>query len=273
MTQVVTQAIVVRSAAGPRVTARSPGFPFAFEELALRTVVQFGQRPPGVRCPAAVFAVPFGSIHAAVVQAADRGDGPDPPIGFRFLVFERDVYAHIGDPFHVDERMPATWPNVSELPDLTAEEELIPPRRTAAGIRAIQQAGDGPLLFGAAQALLDGGHVAVIRSAPDRIARDVWQLLPTASRAELWPASFAFAPGLPVHFTVLPTAAPGFLSEEQAKDYPEGRYELALQSAAESDDQAEVDRLFARRTSKDVLRLALFMVIGAFAVVAILKLL
>jgi hypothetical protein len=47
------------------------------------------------------------------------------------------------------------------------------------------------------------------------------------------------------------------LGEEQVRDYPEGRYEYNLQHAAEMGDQAELDRLFARRSSRETLRLAL----------------
>ena len=46
-------------------------------------------------------------------------------------------------------------------------------------------------------------------------------------------------------------------TDEQARDYPEGRYELALQTAAESGDQAELNRLFARRSSLDTIRIGL----------------
>ena len=51
----------------------------------------------------------------------------------------------------------------------------------------------------------------------------------------------------------------GYLTEEQAKDYPEGRYELDLQIAAEADDQAGLEHLFARRSRAQVLRMGLIL--------------
>jgi hypothetical protein len=55
-------------------------------------------------------------------------------------------------------------------------------------------------------------------------------------------------------------------TEEQAGDYPEGRFELALQTAAEAGDQRELDRLFARRSQAETLRLALYLLAAAVVV-------
>ena len=90
-----------------------------------------------------------------------------------------------------------------------------------------------------------------------------------STRAEVWPASYAFGNALGAHVLVVPRADPaefaGYLTEPQAGDYPEGRYELNLQIAAESEDQGAIDALFARRSSRQTLRLAvviLFLVMG-----------
>jgi hypothetical protein len=61
---------------------------------------------------------------------------------------------------------------------------------------------------------------------------------------------------------------PGYLTEDQARDYPESRYERELQMAVEHGDQRTVDRLFARRSSAETLRLALWLVL-AFAVLSL----
>ena len=93
---------------------------------------------------------------------------------------------------------------------------------------------------------------------------------------DLWPATFAFSPELGFHAVVLPEApAPwpaGCLTADQARDYPEGRYELSLQTAAESGNQADLDRLFARRSSADTLRLALYLLAAAVLLTVIMKL-
>jgi hypothetical protein len=69
---------------------------------------------------------------------------------------------------------------------------------------------------------------------------------------------------------VLPERGPWkldrYITEEQALDYPEGKYEFSLQYAVEHGDQRELDRLLGRRSSKQVLRLALFVLFGGAVV-------
>ena len=111
----IAQAVVVADAAGPKVLARSDDFPFAWEEAARTAVVRFGRRPPGVACPAALFACPVGRTHVAVVQVADL-PGPGHPLGFRFLVLARKLYEALGDPFAVADRFPPDWSARGTLP-------------------------------------------------------------------------------------------------------------------------------------------------------------
>jgi hypothetical protein len=79
-------------------------------------------------------------------------------------------------------------------------------------------------------------------------------------------ATYAYSTALGFGLVVLPTipagGIPGYLSEDQARDYPESRYERELQFAVEHNDQHTVDRLLARRTSAETLRLALYIVLG-----------
>ena len=56
-----------------------------------------------------------------------------------------------------------------------------------------------------------------------------------------------------------------YFTEEQAVDYPEGRYEFGLQYAVEHGDRRELDRLLNRRSSKQMLRLALWLLFGGIA--------
>ena len=96
--------------------------------------------------------------------------------------------------------------------------------------------------------------------------RRLWLLLPQNTRAQLWPASFAFSNALGFDAVVVPRADvqqfAEYVTEEQAGDYPEGRYELALQMAVETGDQAEMDRLLARRSSKQTIKLAILLLVG-----------
>jgi hypothetical protein len=131
-------------------------------------------------------------------------------------------------------------------------------------------------LLGAVQALVDGGRVVFERLEPEpNLLRSLWALLPTATRSDLWPASFAFSNAHGFHAVVVPRASEDAhehaVLEAQAGDYPEGTYELELQTAAEAGDQNELDRLFARRSRAQTLRLALMLLI-VFIVVPILAL-
>jgi hypothetical protein len=281
----IAQALVVAEAAGPRVVARSENFPFAWEDAALTAVVRFGRRPAGVACPAALFAVPVGRSHVAVVQVADLVptalDSVSRPsevaLGFRFLILGRALYEALGDPFAVADRFPPNWFAAGTLPDLEWPPEPLP-RRTVEEVQAVLKGGESALLLGGAQALLDGGRLMLVSPTPaNELLRGLWQLLPERSRFDVWPATFAFSNELGFQAVALP-AAPvpwpaGSLTAEQARDYPEGRYELALQIAAEAGNQAELDRLFTRRSSRDTLRLALYLVAGAMALAIVSKVL
>lgn len=279
----IPQAVVVLDAGGPSVVAKSDAFPFAWEDAAQTAAVRFGRRPPGVRCPAAVFAVPLGRAHVAVVSVTDlparSGSEGQPPLGFRFLILPRNLYEALGDPFAIADRFPPDWSARGHLPTLEWPPEPLP-RRTVEGLQGLlRSAGDDTsLLLGGAQALLDGGRLMLVSAAPaDAALRGLWQFLPDRTRCELWPATFAFSNELGFHAVALPgPPAPwpvGYLTADQARDYPEGRYELAVQTAVESGNQPELDRLLARRSSQDTLRLALYMLAAAMLIAVASKVL
>ena len=148
-----------------------------------------------------------------------------------------------------------------ELPALEWTADA-PPARTVEALRKVLDAPHSATLLGGAQALLDGTRLVFERPAPDAgMLRDLWALLPTNSRREMWPASFAFANGGQFHAVVVPCEAgrelPGYIDERQAGDYPEGNYEWRLQSAVEHGDQKEMNALLARRSRRQMIRLAL----------------
>jgi hypothetical protein len=263
----IRQAIALADARGVRVAASSDEFDAAEAE---RVATLFGIRPAGLACPLAHFACPFGRNHVAVVRVEDR---PGDFLGFRFLVLHRDLYRHLGDPFAISDRYPVNWVTSGTLPELAWPMETLP-ERTIEQLDAVLRDGDGPLLLGGAQAVVDGNRVLVKRDAPDEaLVRGLWQLLPDRTRAERWPASFAFSDELGFHLAALPgpatlaAAGPKPLSEEAAKDYPPSSYELNLQIAVESRDRAALRRLLARRTADDTIRLGLY--ISAFALVVV----
>jgi hypothetical protein len=268
MTIPIEQAIYGdQDAGGYRFLARSPGFPVEWLSEAERICTAFGERPAGVTCPACVFAQPFAKYHVVIVQVADQGTddtGRPGALGFHLLVLSRTAYTNLGgDPFFIADRFPPPWNARGELPVLSLPSEL-PPPRTVEQVRQVLQREDGPNLLGGSQALVDGGQLVFERPAPDtQLLRDLWTLLPTSTRCRLWPASFTFANTLGFDAVVTPRAAgdeyANYLTEEQAGHYPEGHYELSLQTAAEAGDQNDLDSLFARRSRHETWQVGLIL--------------
>lgn len=227
---------------------------------------RFGERPAGVRCPGAVFAQPMDKKLVVVAQVADLGgevDRPPSALGFHLVIVSEAVYHGLGgDPFVIAASCPVNWHQRGALPSVTLLAQ--PAYRTAAQVTEVLKRPDGPMLLGASQGLVDGSRIAWIRPAPDtEMVRSLWLLLPTSTRTHLWPASFAFSNALGFDAVIVPVVNKAefdhqYLSEEQADNYPEGRYELAVQSAAEAGDQAWLDSVFARRSRREVWRLGLW---------------
>ncbi|MBY0523734.1 MAG: hypothetical protein K2R98_10065 [Gemmataceae bacterium] len=262
---------------GYRFLARSPGFQDDWLAEAERICTGFGERPAGVACPASVFAQPFSLHHVAIVQVADQGHddaGRPGALGFYLLVVPRRAYGDLmGDPFQIADRYPPPWEARGDMPTLSWPAAPLP-ARTVAEVQKVLRNGNSATLLGGAQALVDGGKLVFERSAPDNeLLRNLWLLLPDTTRSHLWPASFAFGNALRFDCLAVPRADEmtytSYRNEVQAGDYPEGRYELHLQIAVESGDQRELDALFARHSSSQILKLVvmLLVVVGVLALV------
>lgn len=267
----ILQALLLADARGVRVLAQSDGFDVPEGE---RIAVLFGTRPAGVVCPLAHFACPFGRDRVAVVQVADRA-GSESPLAFRFLVLDRELYRHLGDPFAIADRYPPDWHASGWLTVLEWPPQPLP-KRTVEDIQSVLKTGDSALLLGCVQALVDGSRVVLPRAGRDEaFFRGLWQLLPDRNRAELWPASFAFSNELGFDAVAVPAVVPDpsrlLHTEDGLRDYPQASYELSLQIAVEAGDQRELDRLFARRTSSETLRLGLYIIAGALLIAALFK--
>jgi hypothetical protein len=239
---------------------RSADFDEEWRAEAERIVAGFGL-PANVPAPDCLFAVPFARRRVAVVSICGRR--------FRFLIIPRALYDVIPHPFAIANRFPPRWEASGTLDSYEWPEEPLP-HRTVAELDAIFKHGDCPFLLGACQVLVDSGRIAIVRDQPDpNLCRDLWNLLPDSIRRQTWPATFAYSTALDFGLVVLPAipggGIPGYLTEDQARDYPESRYERELQVAVEHVDQRTVDRLFARRSSAETLRLAIWLVLAATA--------
>jgi hypothetical protein len=194
------------------------------------------------------------------------------------LIVSRRHYTEMqGDPFALVACFPPPWHVRGELPALAWPDGL-PGDRSVAEIQQILKRPDSAALLGGAQALVDGACVCFERDAPDPdLIRSLWKLLPSSTRSSLWPASFAFDNALGFDGLVVPSVRgkniAGYLTEEQAAEYPEGRYELHLQIAAEAGDQDELNALFARRSRAQTWQLGILLLVIVVALALAMKVL
>ncbi len=280
----IEQALFHRSDQGHvRLLARSAGFLDDWQPEVERLMAGFGARPEGIACPPAVFAQPLGKQNVAVVHVADQAG----TLGFFFLVVpRRDYVDFLGDPFVVAERLAPHWQARDSLPSCCWPPQPLPPRSVrdiqavlqrvkASALRedeeplTVEQTVDNaesPALLGSVQILVDGGRVVFQRPGPDtRLLQGLWLLLPTRARSNLWPASFAFGNALQFDAVVVPRIAAeeyaGYSTEDMAAEYPAGRYELALQTAVEAGNQADLDALLSRRSAAETFRLVLLLLV------------
>lgn len=298
---VIEQALFRRehefASGAPELMARSPGFADEWRADAERLILGFGQRSGGITCPLAIFAKPLNEERVAVVRVADQQAGPSgwPALAFHVLACTRTDYEnYLGDPFAIAEQATVNWTSRGELPALVWPAEPLPGRTVAqvqlvlkrikagalrededpeAQVERTVENSESPALLGGAQVLVDGGKLVFVRKAPDHaLVQGLWTLLPYSLRAKLWPATFAFANDLGFDAVVVPRIGEasweGYTTEEQAENYPAGSYELALQTAAEAGDQAELDAVFSRRTSNETLRLA-WQILAVLAVLVV----
>jgi hypothetical protein len=270
----------------PQLLAKSPGFDSAMQNEAEALIFGFGDRPGETPCPLTVFAKPLTKKLIAIVRVIDQPRDSFPTaLRFHFLVVSRNDYdGWIRDPFLLSAKFEPTWDAAEALPTLSLGSDSFSPRSVAqvqsvlkrVKASALREGEDpeapdfertaenseSPALLGAAQILVDGGRVIFERAKGDlTLASGLWLLLPEGTRSRLWPCSFAFSQDLEFDLLIVPylddVMLESYTTEQQAADYPEGTYELALQKAAEAGDQRELDIVFARRDSYQTIRLAI----------------
>lgn len=297
---VLEQALyLLRSDQAPVLQARSAGFLDSWRSEVAALLLDYGIPPSDVNCPSAVFAQPLGKQAVAVVHVTDRPQQTEKLAGaaaFHIIVLAKRAYEHyLHDPFYVAAQLPPLW-HATELPTVCWPMQPLPARTVADVQKVLQRVkasalvedvpveeqqvpaatvenAESPALLGGVQVLIDGGQLVFQRSQPDTdLLQALWTLLPRSNRAELWPASYAFNNQLPFDVLVVPRFRreeyEHYLTEDQAADYPEGRYEMSLQYAAEHGDQAELDNLFERRSLRQTWRLGITLVVGLALILA-----
>jgi hypothetical protein len=248
-----------------KLNARSDGFDEAWQEELERVIAGYGL-PTGITALPTLFTRPFADHKQLIASVRGRD--------FHLLILDRDCYDVIPDPFIIAERFPPDWNAHNTLPTLEWPDEPLP-KRTTEQLNEILKNGDGPFLLGGCQALVDSSRILLIREQPaTELLRALWMLIPDSIRRQTTFATFAYSNELGFGLVVLPqppNESPyGYLTEDQARDYPESRYERELQISVEMNDQRSLDKLLARKSSTEVLRFAvvLLFVFGGLSLLA-----
>jgi hypothetical protein len=238
----------------------------------------FAADPPVLALPAALFVQRLDRNHSVIIRSKSSNKLGAPPDHFHALIVDRRSFAALHfDPFVLDGRFPPAWDASSDLPVLEWQGSAVP-GRTVPGVQKVLKRSNGPELLGGCQALLDGSRLLFVReTASQDLIRDLWTLLPYSNRSELMPATFAWNKNLAFDIAVVPAERAdqfiGYMTEEQAGGYPEGRYELSLQTAAEAGDQASLDILWARRSRREMWRLGILLLVVMSIMAAAMRIL
>ena len=263
----ISQALFQQSATGAVSLAASPGIREEWEPQLRELCEDFGPPIADSSDREALFVQPLDAGHVVVVQVflpANRITTK-----FRFLIIQRRLYLDLNDPFAIADRFPPNWERRSDLHDLAWETGPLPPRNVSQ-LQEVLKKGDGPLLLGTAQCLVDGGKLLLERKEPAlEFVRRVWALLPESNRREAWVTTFAFSSKIPFDILILPEVPSEgighYRNEEQVRDYPDSFYERNLQYAVEMEDEAVLRRLLARRSGSETIRMGLWL-IGLMAI-------
>jgi hypothetical protein len=261
------QAIIQRESDGQFAVGKSsPEFNSEWHAPALAMCEAFAADPPNFELSESLFVQRLDKRHLAIVRTLPSRKAGAASLRFHLLVAAKPDYAAAqGDPFQIADRFTPDWSATSDLPILEWPGTPVP-RRTVADVQEVLKRPNGPELLGGCQALLDGSRLLFPRAGADAdVIRSIWMLLPYSNRLELLPATFAWNASLKFDVVVVPAERAdqftNYLTEEQAGGYPEGRFELSLQTAAEADDQESLDILWSRRSRREVWRTGILLVI------------
>lgn len=243
-----------------RILQKSPGF---VEEGWDEFLRKLGPIPSETSFERVVFVYPYDDTFIGIARL-----GTNPTSGTVFLV-HRTFYEFVPHPFYILDQFPN--PRDGEDEEWVPATKSLPPRRVE-DLQAVLRDGDGPLLLGTTQGLVDTEQILLVATEPrEKFLRDLWQLLPDSTRRVTWVASYCFAELPEFHLSFvpkLPEQLGRYMDEERVLDYPDSRYERSLQIAIEAGDQRELDSLLARRSTTETIRL-MVMILILMAVVSV----
>ncbi|MGL4422997.1 MAG: hypothetical protein ACRCZF_20200, partial [Gemmataceae bacterium] len=248
-----------QTAAGPEVVERSPGFTLADEDFVRKQASLWANAAGPVPEPGAVWLIdgPTAGLLALVWL-------PPGPLGpFRCAIGPRETFDWLGP-------LPGEWLRTGPIGDADRFPSDLPLQIDQ--LHETMKTADGPLVYGMVQSLLDGHPIRLLQAEPLTEWAMVWALLPLAERLSMRFATWSPVELPGVRVVVGPTLAPGQgMDAERLRDYPAGRYETAMQLAIENRDAESYATLLARRTSADVLRTAITMLLLAVLIACIWK--
>lgn len=241
-----------------QILRKSPHF---VEEGFNEFLQKLGSIPSDATFERIVFVLPYDDTFIGIVRMRTN-----PTQGSVFLV-HRTFYDFAPHPFFILDQFPN--PREGEDEAWFPPTKTLPPRKVE-DLQTILREGEGPLLLGATQSLVDTEQILLVATEPrEKFLRDLWELIPDSTRRASWVASYCFADRPEFHLSFvskLPEPLGRYMDEERVLDYPDSRYERSLQIAIEAGDQRELDSLLARRSTTETIRLMVMILILMAAV-------
>jgi hypothetical protein len=159
------------------------------------------------------------------------------------------------------------------------QKNLMPDTAKVAKLREVFKSGDGAFLMGGAQAIVDGAKIRLKRPQAELSPiQTLWPFLPYSARGfsicTFWPhTEMVTMPQFVIAPEYATATVPGYLTEDQCREYPESPFEQQLQYSLDYADQDLFDKLMLRRSSSDTLRLGCYLVIFVLVLLVVSKLL
>lgn len=174
-------------------------------------------------------------------------------------------YHFIPDPFYWLRTLQVKLPSSLDS-DLELQFPVDPPSRTVGQLRSLMEKYDNGILLGSCQAVVDGARIVFRRESPPmELFEAIWQFLPYSTQRTVKVTTFTADVNPTFEMQSIPGAIDphwwGYVGESKLLNYPEGRYEYHLQVTIDMQDQVEMERMFQRKSSSEIVKLILVMLV------------